>query len=110
MHVAVGGHSRGPRRTVPAQYAVTSPDSAVPGHSALPNVQAVRSLKPGKPGTWLLSEADEPVAADSRATSMAELRAASARRLGAREFKLLGVSGPLIRKAAWGIRSRSWAY
>jgi len=75
-----------------AQYAVSVNGSAAPGKSAPQTVKVVGCLAPGHANRWSLAKAGEPVATDTQATSMVEVKAAAAERLGERTFDLLGVS------------------
>jgi hypothetical protein len=75
-----------------AQYAVSGSRPAAPD-KATPHriVRVVGCLEQEHSGKWLLSKAGEPAVSNTQASSMAEIKAASADPLGPNILELLGV-------------------
>ena len=71
-----------------AQYSVSGSD--MPDKSVLLLARVVGCLGQDRSNKWLLMKAGEPVVTSSPATSMAELKAATAMPLGLKNFELLG--------------------
>jgi hypothetical protein len=59
--------------------------------NALDIAEVVGCLEQGPSGSWMLTNASEPIVSDSQPTSMAALKAAVARPLGNQQDQLLGV-------------------
>jgi hypothetical protein len=74
-----------------AQYAVAAARPAAPGSDTPRIVRVVGCLNHDRSRKWLLGRAGEPVATNTEATSMAELKAAAADPLGVKTLELLGV-------------------
>ena len=72
-----------------AQYSVSGSD--LPDKSVLQFARVVGCLGQDRSNKWLLTKAGEPVVTGSPATSVAELKTASAVPLSLRNFELLGV-------------------
>jgi hypothetical protein len=61
------------------------------GQNVLSIAEAVGCLETGAPGTWLLTNASDPIVSETQATSAAALKAAAAKPLGKQRDQLLGV-------------------
>jgi hypothetical protein len=71
------------------QYAVDV--GPAPGGSALALIEAVGCLRQRSGGGWWLERAGDPAQVGAQATSLLEIRAAEARPLGLRSYRLLGL-------------------
>ncbi len=65
--------------------------AAEKGRNVLSIAEAVGCLETGAPGTWLLTNASDPIVSETQATSAAALKAAAAKPLGKQRDQLLGV-------------------